>query len=183
MKGRVLSLACLSNLATSPATKAATPAAKTTSTAKTTSAPKAPSTASEATTAPTASATPAAPRKFFAHFRCSNIFLVEDIERPQTDVRDFLLIESDFVTRCCITRMYIYPDSLVLADAPPANAKDTPAAPSNGTDRPLSARFVCDIAEFSNILRREIFNDRTANVSGCKKSSIRLSLCTVLNAL
>src|SRR5215472_17156910 len=81
------------------ATKVATSAAKAASTTS------ASSTAAAAPTAPTT--TP--PRKFFADFRCCGIFFVENIERRQTDVGNFLLLESDFVTRCGVTRRYIFP--------------------------------------------------------------------------
>ena len=70
------------------------------------SAPAASAPAPSATSATTASATP---RKFFADFRCSGVFLVEDIERRQIHVRDFLLIECNFVTRCSVIRRYICP--------------------------------------------------------------------------
>jgi hypothetical protein len=67
-----------------------------------------PATASAASPA-TASAASAAspPGKFFADFRCSGVLLVEDIECRQADVRDFLLTESDFVTRYGVPRRYV----------------------------------------------------------------------------
>ena len=104
--------ACLSDLATPSAPAASAPAASApapsaTSAAKATSAASATSApAPSATSATTASATP---RKFFADFRCSGVFLVEDIERRQIHVRDFLLIECNFVTRCSVIRRYICP--------------------------------------------------------------------------
>ena len=39
--------------------------------------------------------------------RWSGIFLVEDIECRQADVRDFLLAERDFVTYYCLVRQRI----------------------------------------------------------------------------
>ena len=117
--------ACLSDLATPSAPAASAPAASApapsaTSAAKATSATKeAPSatkatSAASATSAPAPSATSATtasatPRKFFADFRCSGVFLVEDIERRQIHVRDFLLMECNFVTRCSVIRRYICP--------------------------------------------------------------------------
>ena len=64
-----------------------------------------PATASAASPATAPAASP--PGNFFADFRCSGVLLVEDIERRQADVRDFLLTESDFVTRCGVPRRYI----------------------------------------------------------------------------
>jgi hypothetical protein len=56
--------------------------------------------AAPAAAAPAAAATAAAtPSEFFAEPRCCGIFLVENVECRQTDVRDFLLTEKDFVGR------------------------------------------------------------------------------------
>ena len=61
-----------------------------------------------AATAPAAStpSTPstASPRELHAGLRCSGVFLVEDIESRQADVRDFLLTESNHGTRCGVLR-------------------------------------------------------------------------------
>jgi hypothetical protein len=57
-------------------------------------------TASPAASAATsAAATSTTPGDFFAELRRCSVFLVEDIERRQADVRDFLLTEKDFVRR------------------------------------------------------------------------------------
>jgi hypothetical protein len=57
-------------------------------------------TASPAASAATsAAATSTTPGDFFAELMCCSVFLVEDIERRQADVRDFLLTEKDFVSR------------------------------------------------------------------------------------
>jgi hypothetical protein len=64
-----------------------------------------PGTASAASPGTASAASP--PGKFFADFRCSGVLLVEDIECRQADVRDFLLTESDFVTRCGVPRRYV----------------------------------------------------------------------------
>ena len=69
--------------------------------------------AAAATSAPTsaasaASATAAAsPGKLYGGLGCSDIFLVEDIERSQADIRDFLFTESYFVARCGVLRRRI----------------------------------------------------------------------------
>ena len=111
--------ACLSDLATPSAPAASAPAPSATSAAKATSATKEAPSATKATSAPATSApapsatsattASATPRKFFADFRCSGVFLVEDIERRQIHVRDFLLMESNFVTRCSVIRRYTCP--------------------------------------------------------------------------
>jgi hypothetical protein len=117
--------ACLSDLATPSAPAASAPAASApapsaTSAAKATSATKETPSATKATSAASATSAPApsatsattasaTPRKFSADFRCSGVFLVEDIERRQIHVRDFLLMESNFVTRCSVIRRYICP--------------------------------------------------------------------------
>jgi hypothetical protein len=93
---RPTAAAAAASAAAASAASAAAPAAPAASTA---SAASATSGAASATSA-TASATSG---KLFAEPGCSGVLLVEDIERPQADVGDFLLIESDFVTRC-VTR-------------------------------------------------------------------------------
>jgi hypothetical protein len=71
-------------------------------------------------------------------------------------------------------------DSLVLADAPPANAKDTPAAPNNGTVRlprfRLGTCLASNIAAFSNILDEKIFDDCTANFFGYKTLRVPITM-------
>jgi hypothetical protein len=65
-----------------------------------------------------------------AELRCSDVFLVEDIECRQADVRDFLLTESNYGTRFCVCDgTFAVGD---IADAPPPIAKDIPAAPNAG---------------------------------------------------
>ena len=84
-----------------PDPKAASTAA---AAATATSPPTAAATASAASAASAASvaAPPVSPvsGKLYAGFGCSDIFLVEDIERRQTDISDFFFAESDFVARC-----------------------------------------------------------------------------------
>jgi|SRR3984893_7806107 len=70
-----------------------------TTTAATAPAASTPSTPSTASTA--------SPRELHAGLRCSGVFLVEDIESRQADVRDFLLTESNHGTRCGVLRCYI----------------------------------------------------------------------------
>jgi hypothetical protein len=71
---------------------AATPAAASTA--------GAPSPAASAAAASAAAAAAAATLgDFIAKLGLCGVFLVEDVERPQTDVGDFLLTEIDFVTR------------------------------------------------------------------------------------
>src|ERR1700730_14864197 len=88
----------LTPAATSPgqAATAATAAAATASPAS--------SAAAATTAASAAAATSAAPCNLFAEPVCSSVFLVEDVERPQADVGDFLFTESDFVTRRAVRR-------------------------------------------------------------------------------
>jgi hypothetical protein len=64
--------------------------------------------AAPAAATPAAAATaPATPSDFFANPRYCGVFLVENVECRQADVRDFLLTEKDFVSRRCILRPYI----------------------------------------------------------------------------
>ena len=65
-----------------------------------------PATASAASPATAPAASP--PGKFFADLGRSGVLLVEDIERRQADVRELLLTESDFVTRCGVPRPYVH---------------------------------------------------------------------------
>ncbi len=58
-----------------------------------------------AATAATAATTTAAPGNLLARLRLGSIFLVEDIERRQAHVRNFLLAEEDFVTRRRVQRI------------------------------------------------------------------------------
>jgi hypothetical protein len=78
------------------------------------------------------------------------------------------------------------PDSLVLADALPANAKDIPAAPNSGTVLlprfRFGACFPSNILEFSNVLYDRLLNHRAANVFRCNENCMALSLCTILSA-
>src|SRR5262249_62043383 len=60
-----------------------------------TSAATAAAAAAAASAASAASAAPAASCKSFPKSRRSGVFLVEDVERPQADVGDFFLTESD----------------------------------------------------------------------------------------
>src|SRR5262245_12200025 len=54
-----------------------------------------PATAAAASAAPAAAAAPAASGESFPKSGRSAVFLVEDVERPQADVGDFFLTESD----------------------------------------------------------------------------------------
>ena len=91
-------------------------------------------------------------------------FIVEEIERRQADVGDFLLIESGDLKRRRILPEYIGyrsgsrrrkdADGISAGDPPVDAAKDTPAIPSTDTALlvlgrcPFEARFACGIAEF-----------------------------------
>ena len=97
------------------ATATASPAASPPTTTAT-AAPATSPAASAATAASASSTTPAAPTASTAahcellsltELGCSGVFPVEDIERRQADVRDFLLTESDFVTRGGVPRRNI----------------------------------------------------------------------------
>ena len=86
----------LAPAATSPGQAAASAAA---------TAPAAsPSTPATAAPAAAASAPPTAPGDFFADLRGYGIFLVEDVERRQTHVRNFLLAEKDLMIRRGVLR-------------------------------------------------------------------------------
>jgi len=75
--------------------------------ASATAAAHAASPAAPAAAAPAAAA-PATPGSdFFADLRRCSVFLVENVECRQADVRDFLLTEKDFVSRRGILRPYI----------------------------------------------------------------------------
>jgi hypothetical protein len=82
----------LADAAVSPDPAAAAASATATAAA---SAPAASAAASATAAAATASAPPAAARKLLPKPRRSCRFLVEDIERAQADVGDFLLVERD----------------------------------------------------------------------------------------
>ena len=60
-----------------------------------------------ASAAPAAATASAAPSKFFAELGLCGVLLVEDIERRQAHVGDFLLTESDDLRRHRILRRYI----------------------------------------------------------------------------
>jgi hypothetical protein len=79
----------LADAATAPAQAAASAAATTRAAPPTTSA--------GAASAAAAAAPPHNIGNFLTHLRCCGVFSVEDIERRQTDVGDFLLTEKDFV--------------------------------------------------------------------------------------
>jgi hypothetical protein len=81
----------LTDAAITPGPAAAAAAAAATATAATAS--------PAASAATSAAATSTTPGDFFAELMCCSVFLVEDIERRQADVRDFLLTEKDFVSR------------------------------------------------------------------------------------
>jgi len=82
--------------AASAAASAASATAAATSTASTTSA-----------AASAASAATAALGLLFAEPARPGVFLVEDKERPQADVGNFFLIESDFGNPCGVLRLYV----------------------------------------------------------------------------
>src|SRR4029077_7758397 len=44
---------------------------------------------------------------FIDELRCFGVFLVEDIERREADVRNFLLIERNFGKRCVVLGRYV----------------------------------------------------------------------------
>jgi hypothetical protein len=80
----------LAPTATAPGPAAASAAATARTTSPTTSARAAPA---------AAAAAPPPIGNFFTDLRCRGVFLVEDVERRQTDVGDFLFTEKDFVIR------------------------------------------------------------------------------------
>jgi hypothetical protein len=90
-----------------PKTSAAakTRAASTATAADAASTATAPSASSTATTA--AAATAATPDELYAGSQCCDVFFVEDVERRQADVGDFLLGESDFVAQSSVRRRHI----------------------------------------------------------------------------
>jgi hypothetical protein len=81
--------AVLAPAATTPGRAAASAAATARAASPTASAAAAPAAA--------AAAAPATPGNFLTDLRCRGVFFVEDVERRQTDVGDFLLTEKDFV--------------------------------------------------------------------------------------
>jgi hypothetical protein len=95
----------LADAANSPRPTAAAASAAAASTASAASAASA--TTSAAPAASAASAASATSGKLLAEPGCSRGFLVEDIERRQAHVGDFLLAESDLVRRHGIPRLYI----------------------------------------------------------------------------
>ena len=92
----------------------------------------------------------------------SGIFFVEEMERRQADVGDFLVIDSGELKRRRILPEFIGYRScgraakdaggISAGDPPVEAAKDTPAIPSTETALlgrfSLEARFACGIAEF-----------------------------------
>ena len=63
--------------------------------------------AAAANAAGATAAAAAARGKSYAARECSGIFFVEDIERRQADIKDFLLTESDLVTHSGVPRQHI----------------------------------------------------------------------------
>jgi hypothetical protein len=88
--------------ATSPAAAAATA----TTTAATAS--PAASASAEAASAAATSASAAPSNLFKSSQRCRSVFLVEDVERRQTDVGNFFLTEEEFVMRCGVLHRHIH---------------------------------------------------------------------------
>ena len=84
------------------------------------------------------SATSAAPLRKLDALAERLVFPVEDVERRQADVGDFLLIENEHGRRCgsCNGPFAV---GATAADAPPAIVNDTPAAPNMG--RAVLRRF------------------------------------------
>ena len=126
------------NLATSSATTAsATTVSKTATTA--TKAASTTSVASEATATPTVSAAPTTPRQFFANFRCSGVFLVEDIEHRQIHIRDFFFMESDFANALqCHQKVYLSSTHWFLR-------MRRPPTPRTSRRPPIAARLVSHV--------------------------------------
>jgi hypothetical protein len=87
------SIACAASKASTATAAASTATASTPSTA----------------TAPAAAASaPATSGEQYARWKCAAVFFVEDIERRQADVRDFLFGESDFVAHSSVRRRHIH---------------------------------------------------------------------------
>ena len=108
-KPNVVDLVRESLVKASLACATADPPRATASAASATSAASAPSTTSTASATSAASAASAASGDdVLTKLRCFGVFLVEDIECRQADVGDFLLIESDFVTRGDGLRRYYH---------------------------------------------------------------------------
>jgi hypothetical protein len=124
----------------------------------------APAPAAAASAAVSAAAASSESGKLYAWPGVSGVFIVEEIERRQADVGDFLLIESGDLKRRRILPEYIGyrsgsrrrkdADGISAGDPPVDAAKDTPAIPSTDTALlvlgrcPFEARFACGIAEF-----------------------------------
>jgi hypothetical protein len=96
-------------LSTQSESALAEPAAPGRQTPAAASAASAASAAASAASAASAAATSAAATsgKLLTELERSGVFLVEDIERRQADVRDFFVTESDNLTRCRIRRRHI----------------------------------------------------------------------------
>ncbi len=73
-------------------------------------------------------------------------FSVEDVEGRQADIRDFLLSENNSRAVSCDGKFVVG----TVADAPPAMARENPAAPSTKAAFPrfrLEPRFACAMVE------------------------------------
>ena len=91
---------------TSAASKARAASTATAADAASTATASASSASSTATTA-AAAATAATSDELYAGSQCCDVFFVEDVERRQADVGDFLLGESDFVAHSSVRRRHI----------------------------------------------------------------------------
>jgi hypothetical protein len=86
---------------------ATSPASATTAATARAASPTASASAEAASAAVTS--TSAAPSNFFkSNKRCRGVFLVEDVERRQTDIGNFFFTEEEFVMRCCVLHRHIH---------------------------------------------------------------------------
>src|SRR4029077_18954640 len=92
-----------------------------------------------------AAAAAAALRELYATPERSSIFIVENIKCRQADVRDFFLVESNFVAQFGVLRLDIRCGAALAADTPPASDNDNPAAPKAGASLRFEGSFRCDM--------------------------------------
>jgi hypothetical protein len=101
----------------------------TASTAPATSPPNPAAPAAAAASASMAASAASPVGKLYAGPGCSGVFLVEDIERCQADVRDFLLTESDLVTHSGVLSRYIRCRSLSCRGCAARQRQRQPSGP------------------------------------------------------
>ena len=108
--------------------------------------------------------------------RCSGVFLVEDIERRQSDVGDFFLTEGDDLTGCRVLQRCIHCRSADRCECSAVHRRRHPAIPNTDTALlrrfPFEEHFSCDIARSSS-LPTQIRSGTYAAIRSTSHSTLR----------